>query len=226
MLPTTNIEAKSALPFSTNTAAHPQADDMIESGRPWKDLFPLFPNKEAAYQYYGFNMFHRFNSPAPYCAMCGRSCDQPPITFIWRANLHTKKTVLLSFIFSAIAVWMGGLYSRWIIVQFATTHCLCLDCQRRHRNRKALAAVTHKLLFALLILLVCLTVPLVVFLLAFVFIMPEGVKMFGLLSLTGIGLLALVTWGIDGCRRAIIPQSLHRIGRFPFFLFNTIKVKL
>jgi len=220
MSPTTNIEPKSALLHSTAMPDHPRADSMIENGRPWKDLFPFFPNKEAAYQYFAFYMSQRFNASAPYCAMCERPCDLPPKTFIWRANLHTKKTVLLSFIFSAIAVWTGGLYSRWIAVQFATVHCLCMDCQRRHHNRKVLAAVAHKILFAALILLLCLTVPLVVFSLAFIFIMPEGIKMFGLLSLIGAGLLLLVTWGIDGCRRAIIPKSLHQIGRFPFFLYK------
>jgi ABC-type multidrug transport system permease subunit len=200
-----------------------QADSMIESGRPWNEVAPLFPTKIAAYEYFARSMTRRFASPDSHCAMCGRDSDAPPVRFTWRANVHTTKTVLLSFLFTAIALFAAHLYSRWVVVEFATFHRLCPDCQRRHRFRSIVIGITHKVLFALLMLLLFLTVPLIIFFVAMPFIAPEGTWRFLALSVIGVGLLALVMWAFEACRRSLIPHSLRQIGRFPFVLYDLHK---
>lgn len=93
----------------------------------------------------------------------------------------------------------------------------CPQCQRRHRTRSAVVNVLHKVLFTTLMLLFFLTVPLIVFLFAMPFITPEGTWLMLTGSLVGVGLLALVVWSFETCRRSVIPYSLRQIGRFPFF---------
>lgn len=186
-------------------------------------MFPLFPTKIATYEYFAKNMSQHFSSPSSYCAMCGQPCDVPPIQFVWRANLHTAKTILLSFVFSAIALLASSLYSRWMVVEFVTVHHLCLNCQRRQRTRSIAITILQKVLFAALILLIFLTVPTVIFLFAVIFVAPEAVLPLTIGLAIGLGLLAFVTWGFDACRKSIIPQSLRPIGRFPFFLYELRK---
>src|SRR5258708_37628067 len=110
---------------------NPHADNIIERGQPLKEVVPVFPTKIAAYEYFARSMTQRFASADSHCARCGRDCELPPLSFTWRANLHTTKTVLLSFLFSALALFAAHLYSRWVVVQFTTFHRLCSDCQRR-----------------------------------------------------------------------------------------------
>jgi hypothetical protein len=202
---------------------NPQADSMIESGQPLKEVVPIFPTKIAAYEYFARSMTRRFALPDSHCVMCGRDSDAPPVRFTWRANVHTTKTVLLSFLFTALALFAAHLYSRWVVIEFATFHRLCPDCQRRHRSRSIVIGITHKVLFALLVLLLFLTVPLIIFFVAMPFIAPEGTWPFLALSVVGIGLLALVMWAFEACRRSLIPHSLRQIGRFPFFLYDLHK---
>jgi hypothetical protein len=199
------------------------ADQLIDSGRPLKELVPTFPTKIEAYQYFAASMSQRFATPASRCAGCDRPCEEPPFNFIWRANLHTTKTVFWSFFWSATAILARRLYSQWLVVEFKTVHRFCLECQRRHRSRGIFIAIFEKLLFALLILLLFLTIPLAVFLFAMPFIaqkgeMLKGVIGFLVLSVIGIGLLALVARGFEICRKSLIPDSLRHIGRSPFFL--------
>jgi len=199
---------------------NPQADGMIESGRPWNEVAPLFPTKIAAYEYFAGSMSRRFASADSHCAMCRRQSDTVPIAFTWRANLHTTKTVLLSFLITAMAVFAHHLYSRCVVVQFTTLHRLCSDCRRRHRTRRLAAAFFQKLLFAALILLLFLTVPSIIFLFVAIFAAPEGKWLMLGISFAGVALLGLVAWGFELCRRFLIPGSLRRIGRFPFFLYG------
>jgi hypothetical protein len=202
-----------------------QADNMIENGRPWKDIFVLFPTKIIAYQYFAKHMSQRFGTPESFCAMCRQPCNAPPIQIAWKANLHPAKTVLLSFLLSAITVLASSLYSRWVVVGFVTVHRLCLPCQRRQRVRSIVIAILQKALFTALILLLFLTVPMVVFLFAVSFIAPKALIPLTVGLIAGLGLLAFITWGFNACRKAIIPQSLRQIGRFPFFLYELRKTK-
>jgi hypothetical protein len=207
----------------SHTMTNPQADGMIESGQPLKDLVPIFPTKIAAYEYFARSMTRRFALPDSHCVMCGQDSDAPPVKFTWRANVHTTKTLLLSFLFTALALFAAHLYSRWVVIEFATFHRLCPDCQRRYRSRRIVVGITHKVLFALLMLLLFLTVPLIIFLVAMPFIAPEGARSFLAMSVVGVGLLAVVMWAFEGCRRSMIPHSLRKIGRFPFVLYGLQK---
>jgi hypothetical protein len=200
-----------------------QAESMIQNERAWNDLFRLFPTKLAAYEYFGRSMAQRFGSPTDFCVVCGRSCDAPPMKFVWRTNLHTAKTIFVSFIFSAVALFTQHLYSRWLVVKFATIHRLCLECQHRHRVRTIVIAVANKILFAALILLLVLTVPMAVFFIAAPFVVREALVPLAIGLFIGLGLLVLIAKGFEACRRAIIPQSLRQIGRFPFFLYELQK---
>src|SRR2546429_10033037 len=119
-----------------------QADTMIESGQPLKEVVPIFPTKVAAYEYFARSMTQRFASAETCCAACGKLCEATPFAFTWRANLHTTKTVLLSFLFTALALFAHHLYSRWVVVEFTTFHRLCALCRRRHRNR-SIAVAAH-----------------------------------------------------------------------------------
>jgi hypothetical protein len=196
-----------------------QADSLIEKGRPLKELVPLFPDKVTAYEYFARGMTGRFASPDTYCAACGRTCDGPPMAFTWRANLHTAKTVIISFLFSALALFAAHLYSRWVVVQFTTFHQLCPECQRRHRIQSVIVGVLHKVLFAILMLLLFLTVPVIVFAFAVPFIAPEGIWVTLAGAVIGVGLLVLVAQGFEACRKSLIPKSLRQIGQFPFSLY-------
>jgi hypothetical protein len=202
---------------------NPQADRLIDSGQPLKKLTPLFPTKVAAYEYFARSMTERFASPDSRCAMCDRTCEELPIVFNWRANLHTKKTVVLSFLITAVAIFAHHLYSRWVIIEFTTLHRLCSPCQRRHRTRGIIVSVLQKILFAVLVLLLCLTVPSVVFLAATPFVAPEGTRLIAALAVIGVGLLTFVLWAFEACRKSLIPHSLRQIGRFPFRLHELRK---
>jgi hypothetical protein len=195
-----------------------QADSMFESGQPLKEVVTLFPTKIAAYEYFARNMTQRFASPDRSCASCGRQCEGQPLAFTWRANLHTTQTVLLSFLFTALAIFAHHLYSRWVVVEFTTFHRLCQSCRRRHRTRSIAVAVLHKVLFAVLMLLLFVTVPLVIFLFVAIVAAPEGTWMMLTGSVLGLALLGAVAWGFEACRRSLIPDSLRQIGQFPFFL--------
>jgi uncharacterized membrane protein len=197
-----------------------QADSMIESGQPLKELAMLFPARVAAYEYFAREMTQRFASAARSCATCGQQCEGQPLAFTWRANLHTTRTVLLSFMFTALAIFAHHLYSRWVVVEFTTFHRLCSRCRRRHRTRSIAVAVLHKVLFAILILLLLVTVPLVIFLFVAIFAAPDGTWMMVTGSALGLALLGVVAWGFEVCRRLLIPDSLRQIGRFPFFLYG------
>jgi hypothetical protein len=199
---------------------NPQADSLIEKGRPLKELAELFPDKVSACEYFARSMSARFSSPEPRCVMCHRTCDEAPVRFNWRANLHNVKTILLSFLYTALAIFAHHLYSRWIVVEFTTVHRLCASCQRRHRHRRVFMAILQKFLFVALILLLILTVPLVIFFFVAMFAAPEGIRVMLAGAVTGLGLLVLVAWAFEGCRKRLIPSSLRGIGRFPFFLFG------
>jgi hypothetical protein len=203
-----------------NAMTNPQVDSMIENGKSLKEVIPVFPTKIAAYEYYARYMTQRFASPDKCCVVCSRSCEDPPVKFSWRANIHTTKTVLLSFLFTALALFAAHLYSRWVVIEFATYHRLCPDCRRRHRLRSILIGIARKVLFTLLMLLLFLTVPLVVFLIAMPFIAPEITWPVLAIAVLGIGLLALNISGFEICRRSQIPHSLRQVGRIPFFLYD------
>jgi hypothetical protein len=219
----TSLGRHGSLFNKTSTMTNPQADAMIESGRPLKEIVLLFPNKAVAYEYFGRSMTHQFALRDSNCAICGRDRDTSTYCFTWRANIHTTKTVFLSFLFTALALFAAHLYSRWVVVEFSTSHRLCQQCQRHHRSRGVIVGIFHKLLFAILMLLLFLTVPLVVFLFAAPFIAPEGIWRMLAGALVGIGLLALVVFGFERCRRSMIPKPLRQIGRFPFFLYAVRK---
>jgi hypothetical protein len=197
-----------------------QADRMIENGAPLKELVPLFPAKNSAYEYFARTMTERFASADAHCAGCGRECATAPIAFTWRANLHTAKTVLVSFLLSALAIFAHHLYARWVVVEFTTVHRLCPHCRRRHRVRTVAASILHNVLFALMMMLLLLTVPLVIFLFAAIFVAPEGRKLTFAGSVLGIAMLGLVAWGFELCRTSVIPGSLRKVGRFPFYLYG------
>jgi uncharacterized membrane protein YeiB len=202
---------------------NPQADSMIESGRPLKEVVPIFPTKIATYEYFARSMTQRFASPDSHCVMCGRDSDAPPIRFTWRANVHTTKTVLLSFLFTVIALFAAHLYSRWVVIEFTTFHRLCPQCQRRHRLRRIIVGILRNVLFAMLILVLLLTVPMVIFTFAAPFIEPRGTLLMLAGAAVGIGLLAFVISCFEKCRTSLIPHSLRQIGRFPFSLYDLRK---
>jgi hypothetical protein len=195
-----------------------QADVLIESGRPLKELTPLFPSRILACEYFARSMSLRFNSPESCCVLCRQNCDLPPVAFIWRANLHNAKTILLSFLLTAVGIFASFVYSRWVVVEFTTFHRLCTSCQLRLRFRSTYIGVLQKALFAVLMLLLFLTVPVVIFFFVAIFGAPEGMRKTLAGGIIGMGFLVLVGWGFEACRKAMIPPSLRLIGRFPFFL--------
>jgi hypothetical protein len=180
----------------------------------------MFPTRIAAYEYFARSMTQRFASADRCCAGCGDPCEASPLAFTWRANLHTTKTVLLSFLLTALTIFAHHLYSHWVVIEFTTFHRLCSSCRRRHRTRSMALTIIHKVLFAVSILLLCLTVPLVIFLFVAIFAAPEGTWMILSGSVLGLALLGLVAWAFETCRRSAIPHSLSQIGQFPFFLYG------
>ncbi len=198
--------------------ANPQADSLIESGQPLKKVIPVFSTKVEAYEYFARSMTRRFASPEAHCAGCGRDCETPAVRFTWRANVHTAKTVLLSFLFTIALLVAGHVFSRCVVVEFTTVHRLCPACQRGNRRRRLAVGLAHKLLFATMMLLLFGTVPFLVFLVAVPFVAPETTWGFLAGAVSGVSLLALTVWGFEACRRWLIPRSLRQVGRFPFRL--------
>src|SRR6266540_3508355 len=181
------------------TVSNLQADTFIEVGRPLREVVPMFPSKTAAYEYFARSMTQRFASADLHCADCGQPCDAAPIGFTWRANVHTARTILVSFLLTAVSILAHHLYTRWVVVEFTTFHRMCAQCQSRHRMRGITGGVLQKVLFAVLMLLLFVTVPAVVFLVAMPFIAPKGIWLALVGTATGVGLLALVTWGFEAC---------------------------
>lgn len=194
------------------------ADSIIKNGGPLKELLPLFPSKTEAYVHYARTVAQHYASPGTNCVMCHQSCHEPVVSAAWEAKIHTSKTVLLSFMFSTLALVAGHLYTRWEAVRFVTYHRLCTTCQHLHKRRRNFLLVAENLLFACLIALLLLTVPSVIFLLVLPFIEPR--TLFYLLPATviGIGLLKFVIRGFEACRTSLIPPSIRIIGRSPFSL--------
>jgi hypothetical protein len=81
-------------------------------------------------------------------------------------------------------------------------------------------SVFHKVLFAVLILALFLTVPLVIFLFVAIFVAPEGKRLMLTGAVVGLTFIGMVVWGFEMCRRSLIPGSLRQIGRFPFSLYG------
>jgi hypothetical protein len=81
-------------------------------------------------------------------------------------------------------------------------------------------AFIQKVLFAVLMFLLFLTVPLVIFLFVAIFAAPEGTWMMLSGAVLGLALLGLVAWAFETCRRSPIPHSFRQIGQFPFFLYG------
>ena len=200
-----------------------QADELIENGRPLKELTPLFPSRILACEYFARSVSRRFISPESCCVVCRQYCDVPPVAFTWRANLHNAKTILLSFLVTAVGIFASFLYSRWVVIEFTTFHRLCTSCQLRHRFRIAYIGVLQKALFAVLMLLLFLTVPSVIFFFVAIFVAPEVIRKMLTAAIIGMDFLGLVGWGFDACRKSMIPPSLRLIGRFPFFLHGIRK---
>ena len=176
----------------------------------------MFPAKTAAYEYFAHSTSRRFAQADSLCVMCRRECETPPVKFLWRANVHTRKTVLWSFLLSITVLVTHHLYSSCVVVEFSTFHRLCVHCQRRHRWRSIQVAVLHKLLFTAMIVLLFLTVPLVVFLVAIPFIAPELVWRVSGVVLVGVAALATVIWGFEICRKLRFPVRFAGLDGFRF----------
>jgi hypothetical protein len=197
--------------------SNPAADKVIDSNMSLRWLAPLFPDRIAAYHYYARTMALRHGEADCLCGMCRRHCDTAPMRFTWRANLHTAKTVLISFLLSAFTLLFHHLHTRCVVVRFTTVHRLCRDCRSRLRRRRIAVVLFHNLLFAALILAL-----IVVMLLLFAVVASfwtREIRVVILAAFLGsLLVLGLVVWGFELNRRWLIPYYIRAIGRFPFFL--------
>jgi hypothetical protein len=201
---------------------HPEAEQALASGSPLKELVPMFSSRAEAYEYFAQHMTQRFASADAHCAHCGQPTEAKPFSFVWRANVHTARTVLLSFVFTTIALLGRTVVSHCIELQFATVHRLCPGCRRRHTLQRALAGLLYYIFFALLIVALLFTVPAVVML--FVAIFNDHGLIWGTLACTLTGLLVLGTLaaGFDWLRRWPIPRAARVVGQFPFALREVV----
>lgn len=83
---------------------NPEADHAILIERPLRELVPKFSSRAQAYEYFAENMSRRYSTAEPQCAHCGQTTDAKPLSFVWRTNVHTARTVAVSFFFSAISL--------------------------------------------------------------------------------------------------------------------------
>jgi hypothetical protein len=199
--------------------SNPDADRAIENRRPLKELAPLFSSRVEACEYYAERATQRFFTAGPQCAHCDHPTDTEPLSFVWRANVHTAKTVAFSFFFTAIAL-LGHtiIVTKCIPVGFATQHRLCPRCRRNYRLRRFAAGFLHYVFFALLIAALLVTVPAVIMLFVAIFYAHEMLLATLAASVAGVVVLALITAGFELLRRWPIPTPLRRVGQFPFAL--------
>jgi hypothetical protein len=197
-----------------------RADNLIESKRPLREIAFAFGTKLEAYEYFAARTAQKYASAEKQCAECGKPCEDFPTLFTWQANVHTAKTVITSFLLSAVTIFAHHLSSRYITVKFSTVHCLCLQCHRKQRMKRRLLPIYHGLLFAMLMLFLFLTVPSFIFFFVALFAAPEGTWFMFAATVVGVALLTCIIWAFELCRRWLIPRTLRHVAPFPFSLLT------
>jgi len=197
------------------------ADTAIDNGKPLKELVPLFPSRVMAYAYYAQKMAERFLAAKPECADCGQPTNAEPLSFVWRATVHTAKTVGSSF-FLTLILLMGGMVQvnqqNFVPVAFSTEHRLCPSCRQRYYLKRAAVGALHYLFFILLFVAFLITAIALVFFFVGLFYAHE--MLLGVSSLLTGGLLVsgLLAVGYQKLQRWPIPSPLRRVGQLPFAL--------
>lgn len=201
--------------------SYPAADLAIENGQPLKELVPLFPSRVIAYEYYAEKMAERFLMAKPECADCGQRTDVEPLSFVWRANVHTAKTVVAAFIQTLLSL-LGGFVrvnaQDSFPVAFATHHRLCPGCRQRYHLKRATVGALHYLFFVLLFIAFLITALALLFFFVALFYAHELLLGVSGILLGGSLISVLLAIGHERLRRWPVPSTLRRVGQFPFAL--------
>ena len=145
------------------------------------------------------------------CALCG-SGEPRPVRIDWRAITHSRATGAAALVMLAF----GHITSRRTEVRLVTHHAACPTCASWTQLRFAGAQLLKTALFACLLVVLLILVPLIVFTVGMVAFARDLVLKFGLWSLAAILLCALVIWATRQVWIVGVPGALRQIGRYPF----------
>ena len=193
-----------------------QATALIESGAPLREIAKRFTTRLDAYRYYAEKIQSRY-TPAmavreSECASCKCATGSERRQIAWRATTHDKGTATTAL----ILLLLGRLTSRRIEVQFKTAHGYCTACARRLWWSLSLLRSAKSALFAILLVTLIATVPVVVLTVAVAFSARDLLPTMSIWLAIGGGLTFLLYCGFKWLWTSAVPKHLQFIARFPF----------
>jgi len=193
-----------------------RATALIDSGASLREVTRCFTRSLDGYQYFAQVMQDRFSvdqaGTAPGCVLCKSGSDHSARQITWRAIAHDKSTGSVAIIF----LLLGGLTSQRVEVRFATAHQFCAKCATGLWWRFSMIRLAKTGLFALLLIGLFVTVPLIVISGVVAFMAPDLVLKFGAILLAALVFDFLVYLGLRWAWVSAIPTGLRFISRYPF----------
>ncbi|MHA3772590.1 hypothetical protein ACXR0O_13725 [Verrucomicrobiota bacterium sgz303538] len=193
-----------------------QAKALIESGASLREIARCFSTSLDAYRYYAETVRNQF-APATAvtlseCVSCKCASGHQARQIAWRAIAHDKDTGTTAL----ILLLLGRITSRRIEVRFTTAHRYCSACARRLWWSFSLLRFAKSALFALLLIVLFVTVPLVLFTGAVAFSARDLLPRFSLFLAAGVGIVFLLYFCFRFLWTSAVPSHLRFIGRYPF----------
>jgi len=146
------------------------------------------------------------------CASCRCTTGSERRQIAWRATTHDKGTATSAL----ILLLLGRLTSRRIEVQFKTAHGYCAACARSLWWSLSLLRSAKSALFAILMMTLIATVPVLVLTVAVAFSARDLLPKMSLWLAIGGGLTFLLYCCFKWLWSSAVPKHLRFIARFPF----------
>lgn len=193
-----------------------QATALIESGAPLREIAKHFATPLDAYRNYAETLQSRFTPTMAVsgaeCASCRCATGSERRQIAWRATTHDKGTATTA----VILLLLGRLTSRRIEVQFKTAHGYCAACARKLWWSLLLLRSAKGALFAILMVTLIATVPVVVLTVAVAFAARDLLPTMSLWLAIGGGLTFFLYCCFKWLWTSAVPKHLQFIARFPF----------
>ncbi len=190
-----------------------KAFSLIEAGASLRDISACFDRPIDAYNFFGSVMQEHYSSEtiSAGCRLCGNEVTSAEAVK-WRALAHNRFTGVVALLMPLI----GRIPKQGVEVGFSTCHSMCAGCSRWTWWRFKAAQCLKAVLFALLLLTLFVVVPVTALAVVMPFKAPELMPKL-LLLLLGSSLFGfLVFRGLQWVWRFAVPDSLRRIGKYPF----------
>ena len=190
-----------------------KAFSLIEVGASLRDISACFDRPIDAYSFFGSVMQEHYSveTISAGCRLCGNEVTAVEAVS-WRALAHNKSTGVVALLMPLI----GRITKHGVEVSFTTCHSVCAGCSRRTWWRFKAAQCLKAVLFALLLLTLFVVVPVTVLAVVMPFKAPELMPKLLLLLLGSSGFGYLVFRGLQWAWSFAVPDSLRKIGKYPF----------